>query len=107
MILAALLVTFGVLCAWYGLTRWRIGQRQRSLLRAALQYQATPAVRGVLLEKRGADVIPLLQPTERRCPVCQTYHVLHPAIVDDRCAACLSNTFDTAPINPGGGWGAA
>jgi hypothetical protein len=107
MILVSLLLVFVVLLAWRAVTMHREHAKRRALLHAALQYKPMTTVKGALLERKGPNVIPLLQPTERRCPICRTYHVLHPAIIDDRCAACLTDTFDEAPINPGGGWGGA
>lgn len=92
--------------------QWALGWLHRSKQSRALRanfvaYQAMPQVRGTLLERRGPNVIPLMQPTTRTCPVCGVSHDVHPAIVDDRCLECTERMFDDQPINPGGGWGAA
>lgn len=89
--------------------QWALGwlhrsKQSRSLRANFLAYQRTPEVRGRLLETRGADVIPLMAPTTRECPVCGVSHDVHPAIVDDRCLECAERQFEAeaaeAPIDP-------
>jgi hypothetical protein len=107
MILAALLIALAAFGGWYAAVHLRAERRHKALLKATLDYQASHAVKGVLLERRGPNVLPLLFPTSRVCPGCGAGHLAHPAIVDDRCPDCLSKSFDDGAINPGGGWGAA